>query len=74
MKLINITACFSALLLMSSVQIATAADHHRPHKSRTACVISKWPRDANASISISTAPAVSEPTYYSGGWSAPAGR
>jgi hypothetical protein len=35
-------------------------------------VISKRPGDANASISIPTAPA--EPSYYSGGWSAPAGR
>jgi hypothetical protein len=59
-----------ALLLVSSVQLATAAEHFHTRKPHRVCVV-VW--DSNASIAVPLAPAASLPSYYSGGWSAPAG-
>jgi hypothetical protein len=62
-----------ALLLVSSVQLATAAEHFHTRKPHRVCVVPKQVWNFNASIAAPLAPAASLPSYYSGGWSAPAG-
>jgi hypothetical protein len=74
MKTIVTIATFcSALLFASLAQQAIAADHFHAHKSRHVRTVSKGICGANASIAVPDLPTVSEPAYYGGGWSAPAG-
>jgi hypothetical protein len=63
-----------ALLIVSSVQWATAAEHLHARKPHHVRVVPKQVLDSNAWIAVPVAPAASLPSYYSGGWSAPAGR
>jgi hypothetical protein len=73
MKLIvTVATCGVAVLLVSSVQSATAAEHHA-RKAHQGCVVPEPVWDSNASIAAPDASAGSLPSYYSGGWSAPAG-
>ena len=70
-----LTAAGSALIVLSAVQFAAAAsEHHRSHKADRATVSSSEQfRNSNAAW-----PAQSDQRYgggyYSGGYSAPAGR
>jgi hypothetical protein len=71
--IVTIAACGSALLFASLAQVAIAADHFHAHKSRHVRTVSKRICGANTSIAVPVLPTVSEPAYYGGGWSAPAG-
>jgi hypothetical protein len=62
-----LTALGAALIAASTVQFAAAAEHHPVRKAARAAV-SEQVRNANNSIA-----APSQPSYYSGGYSAPAG-
>jgi hypothetical protein len=74
MKLIvTVATCGVAVLLVSSVQSATATEHHHARKAHHVCAVPRPVWDSNASIAAPVAPAASLPSYYSGGWSAPAG-
>jgi hypothetical protein len=74
MKTIVTIATFgSALLFASQAQMAIAADHFHAHKSRHVRKVSRGICGANASIAAPVLPTVSEPAYYAGGLSAPAG-
>jgi hypothetical protein len=74
MKLIvTVATCGVAVIFASSVQSATAAEHRHARKAHHACVVPKPVWDSNASIAAPEASAGSLPSYYSGGWSAPAG-
>jgi hypothetical protein len=74
MKTIVTIATFgSALLFASLAQAAIAADHFHAHKSHHVRTVSKGICGANASIAVPVPPTVSEPAYYGGRWSAPAG-
>ena len=65
MKNAILTIAGAALVALSTVQFAAAAEqHHRAHHRTTEF------RDSNAFV----APAYEESYRYSGGWSAPAGR
>jgi len=74
MKTIVTIATFcSASLFASLAQQAIAADHFHAHKSRHVRTVSQGICRPNASIAAPVLPTVSEPAYYGGGWSAPAG-
>jgi hypothetical protein len=74
MKMIlTVATCGVALLLVSSVQLATGAEHLHARKPHYVRVVPKQVLDSNASIAAPVGPAASPPSYYSGGWSAPAG-
>ncbi len=65
-----LTALGAALIATSTVQIASAAEHHHVRKAVRAPV-SEQVRNANNSIAAPSAP---EAYRYSGGFSAPAGQ
>ena len=72
-----LTLLGSALLVATSVQFATAAERHHGKADRTA-ISQKQPRNVSAYASWPqpTGPQLYgyTPGYYSGGYSAPAGR
>jgi hypothetical protein len=71
--IVTIATFGSALLFASLVQLAIAAEHFHAHKSSHVRTVSKGIYSANASIAITVLPTVSEPAYFGGGWSEPAG-
>lgn len=71
MKMIVTAATCIATMLFVSVSLATAAE--RVHARKPHHVVSKSVCHANASMATPVMPAGSEPSYYRGGWSAPAG-
>jgi hypothetical protein len=74
MKTIVTIATFgSALLFASLAQLAMTAEYLHAHKSSHVRTASKGIFGANASIAVPVLPTVSEPAYYGGGWSEPAG-
>jgi len=75
MKMImTVAICGTVLLLTSSVRLATAAEHFHARKLHHVHALSKRVWCANASIAIPPLAATSDAAYYSGGWSALAGR
>jgi hypothetical protein len=68
MSKIILTAIGVALMTASTVQFAAAAEHRAVRKAERA-PIGEQVRNANNSVA-----APSLPSYYSGGYSAPAGR
>ncbi|MCA6106791.1 hypothetical protein [Bradyrhizobium cenepequi] len=73
-----LTILGSALIIASSVQFSAAAQRHHHNKSDRV-VVRQQPRPFNAYAAWpSPAPAPEyygyAPTYFTGGWSAPAGR
>jgi opacity protein-like surface antigen len=71
-----LTAAGSALIVLSAVQFAAAAEHHRAHRAdRATAATSEQFRNSNAAVPVV------QPDwnygggyYYGGGMSAPAGR
>jgi len=71
--IVTITMFCSALILASLAQVAIAADRLHAHKSRHVRTVSEGICGTDASIAVPVLPTGSEPAYYGGGWSAPAG-
>jgi hypothetical protein len=73
-----ITIVGSALIIASSVQFAAAAQRHHHHYKSDRVVVREQPRAFN-SYAAWPAPAPAPefygyaPSYFTGGWSAPAG-
>jgi len=72
--IIAVDICGTALPLASSVRLAKAAEHFHARRPHHVHALSKRVWCADASIAIPPLAATSEAAYYSGGWSAPAGR
>lgn len=69
MRKIILTAVGAALIAVSMVQTASAADRHQARKLQQF-------RNANNAVVVAPTPVYPQayPDIYSGGWSAPAGR